>query len=493
MKAFSIETIARILGTHVTGGPGTSSVMAVSTDSRAIQPGDCFFAIVGENFDGHDYVPKALAQGAACAVVSRDVPADGPILKVDDTIEALGDLASAYRQAQAFKVIAITGSVGKTTTRQIVYHVLSRHFRAHQAQKNFNNTIGLPLTLLEAAPDSEVIVAELGANAPGEIAYLTGIAGPDVAVVTNVHLAHLAGLGDLDTIIREKISIAQGLATDGVFLVNGDIEPLVAACHDTGRPFKTFGRSAACDYCAEQIAHEGLSSTFVIDGQRLRLPLPGPGNVDNALAAWALCEQFGLTLAQFAEALESLPRVAMRAEPLQIGTLTVLNDCYNANPASMSNALAMLANLRLRGPSLVARAPGHERRVTGKDSRRLVFVCGAMAELGAQSDSLHAELGRAVAKAGVDLLLTVGQATKTTATAAKAASNSLQAEHFDDTTALCDRLAHFLTEYDIILVKGSRTARLESIVQKLKSVSRVPCPGPRDTSDGSRATGHEQG
>lgn len=457
MNALSLETIAQILGATVAGGRGSSPVTGVSTDSRAIAPGDCFFAIVGENFDGHDYVSKAFAQRAACAVVSRDVPADGPILKVPDTIEALGDLARAYRQSKPFKVIAITGSVGKTTTRQIVYHVLSRHFRAHQAKKNFNNTIGLPLTLLEAASESEVIVAELGANAPGEIAYLTGIAQPDVAVVTNAHPAHLAGFGDLDTIIREKISIAQGLAAGGVFLVNGDIEPLVAACRDTGKGFKTFGRSAGCDYCAEQIAHEGLTSTFTIDGQRIRLPLPGPGNVDNALAAWAVCEQLGLTLAQFTEALESLPSVAMRAEPLQIGTLTVLNDCYNANPASMNNALAILANLRnLKSQISDVKSP-----------RRLVFVCGPMAELGAQSDSLHAELGRAVAQAGVDLLLTVGQATKTTAAVAKAASNSLQVEHFDNTASLGDRLAHFLKEYDIILVKGSRTVRLENVVQEL--------------------------
>jgi len=457
MNALSLETIAQILGATVTGGPGASPITGVSTDSRAIAPGDCFFAIAGENFDGHEYVSKAFAQGAACAVVSRNVPADRPILKVPDTIEALGDLARAYRQSNPFKVIAITGSVGKTTTRRIVYHVLSRHFRAHQAKKNFNNTIGLPLTLLEAAPKCEVIVAELGSNAPGEIAYLTGIAKPDVAVVTNAHPAHLAGFGDLDTIIREKISIAQGLAADGVFLVNGDIEPLVAACQDSGKPFKTFGRSAACDFSAEQITHDGLTSTFTIDGQQIRLPLPGPGNVDNALAAWALCEQLGLTLAQFTEALESLPSVAMRAEPLQIGTLTVLNDCYNANPASMHNALAILASLRnLKSQISDVKSP-----------RRLVFVCGPMAELGAQSDSLHIELGLAVAEAGVDLLLTVGQETKTTGAAAKAASNSLQAEHFDDTTALSDRLAHFVTEYDIILVKGSRAARLETIVNEL--------------------------
>ncbi len=464
MKQLSTEAVGQILGAPVTGGSATKSITGISTDSRTTRPGDCFFAISGENFDGHEYVAKAFARGAACAVVGRDVWADGLVLKVEDTIKALGDLARDYRRTNAFKVVAITGSVGKTTTRQIVYHVLSRHFRAHQAKKNFNNTIGLPLTLLEAKPDDEVIVAELGANAPGEIAYLTGIALPDVAVVTNAHPAHLAGFGDLDTIIREKASIARGLDDGGVFLVNGDIEALVAAgrqavgaghcaCPGNDRvlPLQTFGRSPTCDFSAEQISYEGLASAFTIGGQRISLPLPGPGNVDNALAAWAVCAQFGLTLGQFADALVTLPSVTMRAEPLEMGTLTVLNDCYNANPASMSNALAMLTNLR----------------ETAASPQRLVFICGHMAELGAQTESLHAELGRSIAEAGIDLLLTVGEATKTTAVAARAASNGLEGEHFDDTASLCDNLSAFVRQCDIILVKGSRTAQLENVVQRL--------------------------
>lgn len=481
MKELSIAEVAKILGTQTAYGPGTGSITGVSTDSRAIRSGDCFFAIAGENFDGHEYVAQSLAQGAACAVVSHTVEAHGLLLKVEDTVKALGDLARDYRRTGPFKVVAITGSVGKTTTRQIVYHVLSQHFRTHQAKKNFNNTIGLPVTLLDAKPDDEIIVAELGASAPGEIAYLTGIALPDVAVVTNTYPAHLAGFGDLETIIREKISIAQGLACGGALIVNGDIEALVAAgrqavgagpfaCpgNDGALPLQTFGRSATCDYRAEQISYEGLISTFAINGQCIRLPLPGPGNVDNALAAWAVCSRFGLSLSQFADALESLPGVSMRAEPLQIGTLTVLNDCYNANPASMRNALAMLSNLRVASAVGCPR-PGQARgpAPTTRDRRRLVFVCGAMAELGPQSEALHAELGRAVAAAGVDLLLTVGEVTKTTARVAAAGSECLQAEHFDDTTSLCDNLSAFVRQCDIILVKGSRTAQLENVVEQL--------------------------
>jgi len=457
MKDLSLSVLAGI----VDGGPVDGSdirITGVSTDTRTIKNGDCFFALPGENFDGHDYVRAALAQGAACAVVQRAVeglgPTEGPVLRVKDTVQALGDLARAYRRMNPFRLAAITGSVGKTTTRQIVHHVLSRHFRVHQASKSFNNHIGLPLTLLGAEPQTQIIVAELGANHPGEIAYLTRIAQPDVAVVTNTHPAHLEGFGSLATIIREKISISEGLSGEGVFLVNGDIEPLVAACRSKGRPFRTFGKSDRVDYRAEQIVCGALDSSFLVGGAEVRVPLPGPGNVENALAAWAICHQFGLTVEAFAAALAGLPAVSMRAEALQIGRLTVLNDCYNANPASMKNALAMLHNLRAA--------------CDANRGRRLVFICGAMAELGEQTQAHHAELGRAAAEAGVDLLVAVGAATQTTAQAAReAARHDLQTRSFADALAVRDHVQEFLREDDIVLVKGSRTARLERVVERL--------------------------
>jgi UDP-N-acetylmuramoyl-tripeptide--D-alanyl-D-alanine ligase len=500
MQPISIETLARIVGAAGPGRPDeaeatASYITGISTDSRTIQSGDCFFAIAGENFDGHNYVAQVMQKGAACAVVSRDVPgAAGPILRVPDTIRALGDLARAYRLMNPFKVVAITGSVGKTTTRQIVHHVLSKRFRTHQAQKSFNNNIGLPLTLLAARPQDEVIIAELGANHPGEIAELTRIALPDVAVVTNAHPAHLEGFGDLATIVREKLSICEGLRNDGVFIINGDIEPLIAAAKNLAvvrgegvpplrpagilpatrgrdalvreeqgqdalatksRPFRTFGKSPNACYRAENIACSGDYSTFTIQGRPVRLPLPGPGNVENALAAWAICDQFGLSVDDFAQAVESLSAVSMRAETLQVGKLTILNDCYNANPASMKNALAMLHNLRSC--------------CQANRDRRLVFICGHMGELGPQTQLLHAELGVAAAQAGVDLLVTVGGPPKVTAQAAREASRrDLRTLCFDDTLSACDHVQEFVREDDIILVKGSRTARLERVVEALR-------------------------
>lgn len=481
MHPISIEALIGILGAAVARRAIPSDiemasphVAGVSTDSRTIHAGDCFFAIAGDNFDGHDYVGEVFRKGAACAVVSRAVngePIPGPVLKVPDTVRALGDLAREYRRTNPFTVVAITGSVGKTTTRQIVHHVLSRRFRTHQAKKSFNNNIGLPLTLLSAEPHDEIIVAELGANHPGEIAYLTEIAQPNIAVITNVHPAHLEGFGDLATIIREKLSIAEGLASDGALIVNSDIEPLVAACKSSGRSFRTFGKSAEATYRAENIVCEALHSTFTIGSTQVRLPLPGPGNVENALAAWAVCDQLGLTAESFAEAVTSLQGVSMRAESVQIGTLTVLNDCYNANPASMKNALAMLRNLRPAGNT--------------NPVRRLVFVCGEMAELGPQTKPLHAELGSAVAEAGVDLLVTIGEPPRITAGAAQeAARRSLQVHCFDDAAAACDRMRELIRDNDIVLVKGSRTARLERVVERLRELF-----SPSEACDAARGTG----
>ncbi len=463
MREFSIADLAQAVKANPVRN--TRVFSGVSTDSRTTKAGDCFFAIVGENFDGHDYVSDALAKGAVCAVVSKDIrvgkPTDKPILKVEDTIKALGDFAGEYRRQSSFKVVAITGSAGKTTTRQIAYQALSQHFRVHQSPKSFNNNIGLPLTLLGAEADDQIVIAELGSNHPGEIAHLTRIAAPDIAMVINVHPAHLEGFGDLQTIIQEKLSISEGLKPDGVFIINADFEDLASNCRAKGTKFVTFGKSDGANYQAKKISYEASASRFTVDSTEVYLPLPGPGNVENALAAWAVCSQLGLTVEDFANAVRSLSPVTMRAELLQIGTLTVLNDCYNANPASMRNALNILTGLDPAG------------------KRRLVFICGDMAELGQQTESLHAELGISIAKTKVGLLLSVGKFAKIAAETAKTTAEqnfeskeieSLQIKYFDDTISACNNLHEFIKDYDIILVKGSRTVGLEKVVEKLQEL-----------------------
>ena len=433
-------------------------VLGVSTDSRTVAPGDCFFAIAGEHFDGHRFVGDALAKGAVCAVVDKDIagPFEQPILRVRDTVEALGALAGEHRRQCGFYVIAITGSVGKTTTRQIVHHVLSAHYRTTQSPKSFNNQIGVPLTLLAADPQDEIIVTELGSNHPGEIAYLTNIAQPDIALVTNVHPAHLEGFGSLQAIVTEKLSIAQGLLEMGVLVVNADIDALRDAAARMPVSVKTFALHGDADYRARDVVCAALHSRFVIDNVRVHLPLPGPGNVENALAAWAVCGQLGVSAEDFARALAAMPSVSMRLEPLRIGSVTVLSDCYNANPASMRNALQVLVAMRSE---------------SGERPGRLVFVCGDMAELGTEAGALHAELGRAIARAGVDLLLAVGEHAGTTVEAAQAAGpGTLDTAVFTDAASVCTRLHTFIGAGDIILVKGSRVAKLEMVVEKIREL-----------------------
>jgi len=468
MKEFSIEALVQITKARIETNTNheqratSNSFTGVSTDSRTTKAGDCFFALAGENFDGHDYVTNAFDKGATCTVVNknRDVAPmpRGIILKVDDTVKALGDFAGEYRRQADYKVVAITGSVGKTTTRQIVYHVLSQHFRVYQSPKNFNNNIGLPLTLLGADPEHQIVIAELGTNHPGEIAYLTRIAQPDIAVITNAHPAHLEGLGDLQTITQEKLSISEGLKPGGVLIINADLVKWLNSnwlnyqLPVTTHQIKTFGKSDGSDYQVRNIAYKGFSGSFTINGTQVELPLPGPGNIENAAAAWAICSQFGLTVDDFAQAVKILRTVSMRTEVLHIGTLTVINDCYNANPASMRNALDILSNLNTERKS------------------RLVFLCGDMAELGQQSQTLHAELGAAIVKAGVQVLLTVGRLSKIAAEAAeKAADYDIQIKCFDDTLSACNNLQQLIKDYDIILVKGSRITKLELVIEKLKT------------------------
>jgi UDP-N-acetylmuramoyl-tripeptide--D-alanyl-D-alanine ligase len=458
-RQFSVGLLAEVIKAECLNEP-RGMCTGVSTDSRTLRPGDCFFAIGGDNFDGHRYVAEAFARGASCTVVCREIPQDtlgsGCVLKVANTINALGDFARWYRLRNGFRVVAITGSVGKTTTRQVAYHVLSHHFRTSQSPKNFNNQIGLPLTLLNAEPDDEIVVAELGTNHPGEIAGLARIAGPDVAVITNVHLAHLEGFEGFEDIVREKLSISEGLRPDGIMIVNRRVEQLVRYCRTKALKSITFGFSDNSDVSAASVTHTAFGSTFVIDSIEARLPLPGPGNVESALAAWAVCTRFGLTAEDFARAVGTLRAVPMRTEVMQVGTLTVLNDCYNANPASMDNALTVLDRVF------------SER---GGDKSRCVFICADMAELGDRSAALHEQLGWRIAESGVQVLITAGKFATLAAEAAKAkAERRVHTVCFDDTPSLCDRLDGLVRSHDVILVKGSRVARLETVVEKLREL-----------------------
>jgi UDP-N-acetylmuramoyl-tripeptide--D-alanyl-D-alanine ligase len=453
MKPITVEILAKVLRADViSGGTTGASVSGVSIDSRTIQAGDCFFAVKGENFDGHDYLEQAFEKGAACAVIEEVAEPGGNILKVGNTIKALGELARWYRGEMDFKVVAITGSAGKTTTREMAYHVLSRHFSCTQAPKSFNNAIGLPLTILSADEQHEIVIVEIGSNQPGEISHLAAIAVPDVAMVTNIYPAHLAGFGDIEAIIKEKASIADGLRAGGTLLINGDFEQLVRYCSTVKRDFVTFGAGAACDIRGENLVSHGLGGKGTIDGVEVTVPLAGKANLSNALAAWAICRQFDIGAGDFAETISTFEAIDMRLQIQTAGPITVINDCYNANPMSMANALDCLVQV-------------------GAGQRR-VFICGTMAELGPHSEKLHRQLGQLVAKSGVEVLATVGDFADVVAEAAKtdARNEDFEIFIFKNTNELCNNLSRFVQRDDIVLVKGSRSAKLEKAVQKLENL-----------------------
>jgi UDP-N-acetylmuramoyl-tripeptide--D-alanyl-D-alanine ligase len=457
MRALDLETLAGVLGGDLVSAGGVPRpITGLSTDSRRLAAGDLYVAIRGERYDGHDFVTAALAQGAAgCLVDRRHVdaqrPAPRPRIAVDDTIAALGAWAHWQRARSSYRVIGITGSAGKTTTRQMIAHVLGRSYRVWQSPKNYNNLIGLPLTLLQAPRDTEVVVAELGTNRPGEIARLSAIAEPDAAVVTLAAPAHLAGFGSLAGIVEEKLSIRRGLRSSGALFVNRDCLPLWDGCRQRHLAPVYYGRHAEARFRAEGIALGPDGSAFQINGTRqVRVPLPGPAHVSNALACWAVCSHLGIPPGDIAAGLADLPPIAMRGECLQCGSLTVLNDCYNANPASMVNALQTMSLLDVT------------------QQRRRVFVCGAMMELGADSERLHRELGSAIAEAGIDLVLAAGPLAAAAAAAGQTLRPTLQICRYRDGDTLCASLADVIREQDLILVKGSRSARLERAVAVLQ-------------------------
>ena len=460
MKQFPIHQLAHFVGAEVQVG-NADFFTGINIDTRTIQAGQCFVAIKGANFDGHDYVPLAFEKGAACAIVNSDYDLPegktGVLIKVPDPILALGVFARAWRRLAWAKIVAITGSAGKTTTRHMTYHVLSKFHNCHSAIKSFNNNIGVPLTILGIEDSHDVAIIELGSNHPGEIEYLSKIAQPDLAVIVNAFDAHIENFGSVQAIIKEKTSIVAGLKKSGLLIINNDSPGLPDFCLSEGYKFISFGKTSHADIHATDIALAAFGSEFKVDGVRVHLPVPGKGNIDNALAAWAICKNLGVSAKDFAAAIVDFCGVDMRLEPIKLGEMLVISDCYNANPASMRNALEILQNIAAANPG-----------------KRVVFVCGPMMELGEHSASLHAQIGQKAALSGVNMLLSVGPFADIVE---KAAQNeqvkSLQTQCFENTEVLCNKLSNLLRKDDIILVKGSRSARLERAVEKIRELFAV--------------------
>lgn len=460
MRQMDINELAHAINGTVIAGDG--HVLGVNTDSRTIGPGECFFAIRGQRFDGHDFLAQASVRGASCLVVDRqptqDLPQGPAVILVPDTTKALGDLARAYRRACGFKVIAITGSVGKTTTRHIITHIASTLLRVHQSPRNFNNQVGLPIAILQAQPNAQVLVLELGTSGPGEIAYLASIAEPDVAILTGVWPAHLQGLKDMEAVTYEKLSIARFIRSGGTFIVNADQLGILEKAVGMFPNVIGFGLSERANIRAADVVFEATGTSWRINGIHLQMPLVGPGNLANATAATAACLQLGIGMEQIRQALSNVKAVEMRAQTRQIGAVTVINDCYNANPASMSNALQIL-------------------RITARPGQRRVFFCGDMAELGLYAHYYHTQLGHEVLEAGVDVLVAVGPLSRLVANVVGNSSH-IQTVWFADAMQACQAVRVLVKAGDIILIKGSRAVGLECILKAIEKTFEDDANGP---------------
>ncbi len=457
MIRFTLSELARRLPAVLHGAD--AEVGGVSSDSRDLKPGDLFVALHGPRFDGHDFLEQAARAGAAGALVDRRTSEALPCLGVEDTRLGLGRLGSLWRQAADARVVAVTGSNGKTTVKEMLAAILARVGDTLATRGNLNNDIGLPLTLCRLQEERFAVV-ELGANHPGEIGYLSRIARPQVAVINNAGRAHLEGFGTLEGVARAKGEIVEGLAADGVLVFNAD-DPHAPVWREMAgeRRQVTFGVAQPAEVSSPAGSleltwgEEGFRSRFEVriggeEAFTVTLALTGAHNRMNALAAIAAAHALGVPRQAMVEGLASLEPVAGRLAPRQgSGGVRVVDDSYNANPDSVRMAVAVLGS-----------APG-----------RKLLVLGDLGELGAEAEALHRELGHHIRAQGVDLLFTCGALSRATAE-----SFGVGARHFHSREALVEHLLSLLQPGDTVLVKGSRAAAMEQVVEALCR-EEAPC------------------
>ncbi|NTV13992.1 MAG: UDP-N-acetylmuramoyl-tripeptide--D-alanyl-D-alanine ligase [Desulfobulbaceae bacterium] len=461
--AWRLAEVVTATGGRLLGAAASGGFSGISTDTRKLTPGDLFVALSGENFDGGAFVAEAVAKGAAGVVVAGEplLPLAVPVVVVADTLQALGDLAAWRRRRMVgLRVIGITGSSGKTTVKEMTASILARQYTILKTGGNFNNLVGLPLTLLPVTPQHQLAVLEMGMNRPGEIARLTEIAAPDLACITNIQGAHLLGLADIGGVARAKEELFAGLAPAATMVVNLD-DPLVRALVGRYAQKKiTFGLHRQAQVRATYVRADvaaGIAFTLNIGAEKVRVRLRclGRHNVINALAAAALAHGAGAGLADIAAGLAAFTPYDKRfqVEELPEG-VRVVNDTYNANPSSMLAALATVAEQR-RG-------------------QRAVAVLGDMLELGDEAGAAHREIGAAVARLGFAGLFAYGDMAGEMVAAARAAGmagDCCRAYH--DKNEIVVQLKKLmqnggLAVGDWLLVKGSRGMKMETVIGALK-------------------------
>ena len=442
---------------------------AYSIDSRTIKPGELFFAVKGERIDGHDFVQQALEKGAVGAVVRKDQLAryvvKTGLLAVSDTLVALQTLGAAVRRLWAKPLVGVTGSTGKTTTKEAIAHVLSSRFRVLKSEGNFNNHFGLPLMLLKIEPEHEAAVIEMGMSHRGEIAALAKIAQPEIGVVTNVAPVHLEFFKSVAEIARAKYELIESLPAGGTAILNADDEYVSQFGRDFHGKVVCYGLHPSADIRAENIEARGAAGSVfdvVVDGRRERatLPLVGKHNIYNALAAVATGMERGLSPAEATHTLATLAPADKRGAVVQVGNITVINDCYNSNPTALDAMVDALAAM---------------------PAKRRIVVAGEMLELGPSGEELHRRSGEHIAKKGIDILVGVRGLAQPMVEAARRAG--IRAEFVATPEEAGEWLVRETREGDVVLLKASRGVKLEraletvvgrqsSVVSKSKTADR---------------------
>ena len=450
-----ISEVLKATGGTLLSGTKDNEITGVTSDSRKIEEGVLFVAICGENFDGHTFVNQALAQGAVCALVEKEVElaTTKSVILVENTVRAMGAVANLVMQKLSVPTVGITGSVGKTTTRDMSHAVMSAKFSTLKNDNNFNNEIGVPLTVFKADETITAAVIEMGMDCFGEIDRLSKIVQPDVAMITNIGMSHIERLGSQENIYKAKSELFQNTKPDGVVILNGDDHILMAHRAEIAQKVITVGvKNQNADLVAKDIVSDTKSVSFRISGMgaefSVTLPVPGEHNVLNALEAAACGLSFGIAPEAIGQALSDFALTKMRMDMIKCERITIINDCYNAAPASMEAALSFLS----------------------KQQERKVAILGDIGELGTYSYDAHKELGLAVVKNHIDVLITIGEHAKLIAEGAFLnGMDSINILSADTVEEAYPYLTANIKESDVVLVKASRFMGLERITEFLKN------------------------
>ena len=468
LKTLMPDEIARAAGGElITFGTGGKEVTNITYDSRDAKEGSLFCAIKGERADGHDFIGNVVGAGAS-VVIADHVPdgagsfGDYSLVRVDDTVAALGRLAGYYRTFSRAKIVGVTGSVGKTTTKEFIASVLGKSFKTMRSQGNHNNEIGLPMTLFTLTPECEVAVLEMGMSARGEISFMTRLAKPYAAVITNIGTSHMASLGSRENICLAKLEIAEGMDSDGFLVMNGD-EPLLTEHREGIAPKKIYCGMFSKTADVKAVNVRGLDGKMSFDviysghvAVNVEVPALGRHNVYNALSAWTIGTIFGMDEGQIREGLLSFKGAEMRQKIYDIGKITVIEDCYNAAPESMRAAIEVLK--------------------TEAEHRGAVpcALLGDMLELGESSRLMHDRLGQLAAREKIEKLYCYGEMADTIAEAA--INGGIRAENVHvcsdsgDPARMAAMIASSISPGDILLVKASRGIAAEKVIGKLKQM-----------------------